>query len=235
MVIALPNLARRWPMVELPGYRDHPSKYSTYSDFEFTDLPPIEQELDGGLEWLRAQEPVDDSLGESRAGDPKPARQATSEELGALLAARPVPLPASFETFIRSQECRSRIRSATACYLDLGDFAIPSRDGGLLIHFLSDQQWALHWLLYAGPGSSEAVVVTDVPFGFNPDDESPREFASDFDPASANAAVCAETFSEFLYRFWIENEIWFRLTAADGDVSALTPEQARYVEHYRGH
>jgi hypothetical protein len=235
MAIALPNLARSWPMIELPGYRDHKLEYSTYSHFEFSNLPPIAQQLDAGLEWLRTRQPVDDSLGDSRAGDPTPARKATSEELDAMLVARPQALPTSFETFIREQDYRSRIRSATACYLDLADFAIASRDGGLLVHFMSDQQWVLHWLLYVGQGNSEAVVVTDVPFGFEADGESPRRFPRDFDPASGDVAVCAESFSEFLYRFWIENEIWFRLTAANGDVSALTPKQARYAEHYRGH
>lgn len=235
MVTGLPTLRRRWRSIELPGFRDHPSKYSTYSDFEFADLPPIEHQLGDDLEWLRAQRPVDDSLAATSAHDPKPAREATSEELDALLVAPHLPLPGSFETFVRAQEHRSRIRSATACYLDLADHPIPALDGGLLIHFLSDQQWALHWLLYVGPRNSEAVVVTEVPLGFEADDGSPREFPSEFDPASADVAVCAETFSEFLYRFWIENEIWFRLTASNGDVSALTPEQAGYAEHYGGH
>jgi hypothetical protein len=50
-----------------------------------------------------------------------------------------------------------------------------------------------------------------------------------FDPTTAEAIVCAEFFSEFLYRLWIENEIFFRLRERD----ALTPEQGRYAEHYR--
>jgi hypothetical protein len=34
-----------------------------------------------------------------------------------------------------------------------------------------------------------------------------------FDPGRGDGALCAESFSEFLYRFWIENEFRFKLSA----------------------
>ena len=37
--------------------------------------------------------------------------------------------------------------------------------------------------------------------------------------------VCAATFAEFLYRFWIENEIFFAL----GSNQSLTPAAAAYA------
>jgi integrase len=46
-----------------------------------------------------------------------------------------------------------------------------------------------------------------------------------FDSASGDAAVCAESFTEFLYRFWIENEIWFKLADPADEPRGLTPEQ----------
>jgi hypothetical protein len=121
------------------------------------------------------------------------------------------------------------VRSCTACYLDLGDIAVDVAGEGWLIHFLSDQQWALHWLLYAGSDGSEAVVVTDSPFGF--EDAEPRISSA----AVVDGGVCAPSFSEFLYRFWIENEIWFRVVEPDpGEPPEppLTDEQRRYAEHY---
>jgi hypothetical protein len=110
--------------------------------------------------------------------------------------------------------------------------------GGTLIHFLSDQQWIRHWLLFVGADGAEAVVSTYLPYGFidehEPYDEDDSGRTTDdlrtFDPASADAIVCADSFSEFLYRFWIENEIFFRQTEG----SDLTPEQWRYREHYAG-
>ena len=134
--------------------------------------------------------------------------------------------------FVASVEARSRIRSATACYADLGEFAVPVLGGGWLIHFLSDQQWALHWLLYLGRAGSEAVVVTDAPLGFAADRDPPGAM-HEFDPASGAACVCAESFSEFLFRFWIENEIWFALADPSGARRQLTSDQVRYLAHYR--
>ena len=42
-------------------------------------------------------------------------------------------------------------------------------------------------------------------------------------------AYCAASFSEFLYRFWIENEIWY---AVEYDKRPLEPLEVDYVNHY---
>jgi hypothetical protein len=118
------------------------------------------------------------------------------------------------------------VRSSTWCFLDLGDFVASTPDGGTLVHVLSDSQWVAHWLLYSGPGG-EAVVGTRDPVGF---DVEPEETIRVLDPDRTEAWVCAESFAEFLYRFWIENEIWHALS--DGQ-PPLTGEQRRYAEHYR--
>ena len=44
-------------------------------------------------------------------------------------------------------------------------------------------------------------------------------------------AYCAPSFSEFLYRFWIENEIWFALRVECKSRSLNTLE-LDYVAHY---
>jgi len=43
----------------------------------------------------------------------------------------------------------------------------------------------------------------------------------------ANTAFCAPSFEAFLYRFWLENSLWFALS----DNQSLTDEQQRYVSH----
>ena len=83
----------------------------------------------------------------------------------------------------------------------------------------------LHWLLYVGADGSEAVVVTDAPIGFD-GGSTPHAF-----DARSDASVCEESFSEFLYRFWIENEVWLALLGPEPR-RALTDEQRRYIEHY---
>jgi hypothetical protein len=229
----LPQLPRRWWSISLPGYRDHPEVYGTYSAFDFDELPPVGRDLDEDLAWLNREPVVPRSLGERAEGDPEPARMATAEQLGLLMESADVALPISFSTFIRSTEPRRRVRSATACYLELAEFAVPVVGGGKLVHFLSDQQWVLHWLLYAGLDGSEAVIVTEDPVGFEARDESPRASAHEFDPSSTDAAVCAESFPEFLYRFWIENQIWFALAGGESGAHPLSAEQGRYLSHYR--
>ena len=225
------RLPRGWPSIGLRGYRDHPENYATYSVFEYDRLPPIQRRLDDGLSWLVAEPAVEESLagGHMYAGDP--VRLATGPELDALTSAIDVALPAAFDTFVRTTEPRARVRSSTACYLDLGDFPVAVSGGGWLIHFLSDQQWVRHWLLYVDGDGTEAVVSTSAPYGFALGDEA-ADFeltASDrFEPGADEALLCADSFSEFVYRFWIENEIWFALNERRG----LTPEQERYVGHY---
>lgn len=224
---ALPSVPRAWWSTDLPGYREHPKPFVTYSAFSYAELPSIEQPLDPGLAWLLAQPKVQGSLGDTGPGGGVPERAATKAQLSALVGGKTIAMPPAFRKFIDEPEPRLRVRSATACYLDLAEFPVEVAGGGSLIHFLSDQQWALHWLIYVGGAGSEAVLVTQTPLGFEADE---RRFAR-FDPASDEASVCAETFSEFLYRFWIENEIYFRVFR-NLEPTTFTDEQRRYAEHY---
>lgn len=109
--------------------------------------------------------------------------------------------------------CSAGIRSATACYLDLGDFAAgTSPTGGYLVHVLSDQQWCRHWLVYLDARGSEAVLTSTEPIGFDlPGGESAPPHIIPLRSYALDLHVCADTFAEFLYRFWIEDEIFFAL------------------------
>ncbi len=95
--------------------------------------------------------------------------------------------------------------------------------GGRLVHFLSDSQWIRHWLLFARAGE-QAVLTTDFPAGFEltPDD---REVY----PGKPACEICADTFLEFVWRFRIEDVIWFAL-AREG--RPLTCGQRDYVNDH---
>jgi hypothetical protein len=69
------------------------------------------------------------------------------------------------------------------------------------------------------------VIATTEPLGFNGDDGPHFELHS-----TSDAVVCASSLSEFIYRFWIENEIFF----AHDEGRPFTAEQARYLEAVRG-
>ena len=225
---ALPGIERGWWGVDFPGRTRSPG---TYTPVVGLPLPPIERVLDDALAWLREQPVVPGSLVDDAASS-EPTRFASEPELNALLAGRGVHVPVSFATFVGDPDLRRRIRSCTACYLDLGDVAVPA-PGGWLIHFLSDQQWVLQWLLFVGDDGSEAVLATETPYGFA--GESPPEFRMDSDPQSElPTLICAESFNEFVYRFWIENELWFALADPD-NTRFLTDEQRLYAERHPGY
>jgi hypothetical protein len=153
-------------------------------------------------------------------------RAATGPELDALGVAVPC-RRRSTPSCATPRRARARV---PACYLDLGNFPVEVEGGGQLIHFLSDQQWVRHWLLYADEHGNEAVVSTADPYRFDLGDEDFEvEAPSRFEPGAADAVICAGSFKDFLYRFWIENEIWFALS----EKRELTPEQRAYAEHYR--
>jgi hypothetical protein len=201
----------------------------TYGHFDRDELPPIGRRMDDNLEWL-LREPVPTEWAIASCADSESFRGMWRETSGFI----DVVLPPAFDTFVSSPEPACRIRSATGCYVEAADFVVPVVGGGCLIHFLSDQQWIRHWLLYVGDDGRDAVVSTYPPYGFI-EEREPGEYDPGydpeslrlFDPGSAEAIVCADSFTEFLYRWWIENEIFFRQRE-----DALTPEQRRYAEHY---
>lgn len=49
--------------------------------------------------------------------------------------------------------------------------------------------------------------------------------------AELEFAYCAPSFSDFLYRFWIENEIWYALE--DQPRRPLNALELEYVGHYK--
>ena len=61
--------------------------------------------------------------------------------------------------------------------------------------------------------------------------ENPACRIEKIDLISLDFAYCAPTFSDFLYRFWIENEIWFALEA-EGGPRQLDALQQLYVNRY---
>lgn len=218
-------LPRSWPFSELPGYRE-PSESATYSGFSYEALPPVT--VDEQFAWLQ-NEPVqqEDSL--------RDADGTVAENLQKIKAAAGFTLPPAFVTFLRSPDLQARVRSCTACYLELPTSIVPTVgvEEGHLIHFLSDQQWCLHWSLYLSATGEQCVICSEEAYGFEADDQdSPdnpsKEQTQAIDLIKEGVAFCAPSFSEFLYRFWIENEIWCSLNEG----APLTPVQQSYVDHY---
>jgi hypothetical protein len=222
---AMPGIPRHWWTIGVPGVLER--RHATYWPLPLDAMPPVGRTFNGTLDWLLDTEAHNWSL--QRGPDDPAERDANAAGLHAI--APGLSSPPAFRLFIEDPEPRRHIRSATACYLDLAHFAIPVSDGGVLVHFLSDQQWVLHWLLYLGPDGSEAVVVCGNPLGFDDGESEPLRLVNLSD-AQDWLAVCSETFEEFLYRLWIENDLFHRLAVDETPLEALPPELRAYAMAY---
>lgn len=186
----------------------------TYGRYEFQDLPPVPFAMAGDLAWLAAQPAHDEWPIGDQARSELPALTAACERLG-------VALPPAFLALMRAPELQRRIRSCTACFIDVGDAPVRAPAGdGYLVRFLADQQGCLYWYLYlTADGRDHAVVCS--PEHYDPSDEA------DGDPDAI--VFCGESFETFLCRYWLENEIWF----ADNDNTAMPDVGAEYISRYQ--
>jgi hypothetical protein len=197
-----------WWSFDLGKYRPCDGTYALY---KYDSLPPIDAALlRGDFAWLS---PV-----QSRRKPGKPAA------LFAKAAALGLKLPAAFERFMSAPELKGAVPSCTACEWDLSDAPQPCRvtPGAYTIRFLRDQQDCLFWYLYVLPDGTAPVLCSPIPFDEEQLDVSDKVVL-------ANSWLVAPDFEQFVYRFWIENELWDLLNASEPE---LTPAQQAYVGHY---
>jgi hypothetical protein len=208
--------------LEIAGLQDQRPSVGTYGCYEFASLPALPVRLDGSFGWLDAAPAHERNIGEEQsAGNP--------ESLARLIErcrAEGVSLPPPFLTFMQAPARHARIRSNTDCFLDVADGPVRSPVGdGVLILFLSDSQGCVFWYLYIPTGSTDHAVVSSTDL-YHPSGET----LSDEGPDPRRLVFSAESFEAFLYRFWIENEIWF----AGYEGKPISEEGRRYVDLYLG-
>lgn len=216
------GLSKGWWSFDLPGIRESGSQ-TTYALFAYQDLPPL-KDPGNNFSWLMAHPAQPQSiLDESQPG------LAPLSDLMPHVAAL---LPEPFRAFSRNTALQKRVRSCTGCFLEAPDYLIrvTAPVEGWLVHFLSDAQWVLHWYMYLSAGGAHCVVVSRQAIGFREEQEPDWSWENfSIDMSSQEAWLCAPTFSAFLYRFWLENELWFAIQ----EHRKLTAVQRQYAEHYR--
>jgi hypothetical protein len=186
--------------------------------------------LDGSLSWLT---PLDDNLLANMApyfadGEKRDLIATHFEKNVADAQARGFTVPEVFLKFMRSRELRRRIPSCTACYFDAPERLVEMDDGGVLFRFLDDQQWCVLWYLYLGPNQTQAIVASCHAFDVDDEKEIANEthvYANDDSPWTW---VCAPDFESFLFRFWLENHIWFVENESHRELTEL---ERKYTDH----
>lgn len=243
-----------WYSWDLGEYRPFPVEYTTYWLFPYETLPHLDDPAPT-FTWLLQGGKIDDGESDLSAHDVE-LRQKL-----AYFASEAAPLglklPDAFVRFMRSPQLRSRIRSCTGCWFMLSDRLVPCPgfEGGYLIGFLRDQQDCIIWCLCLMPGDEHCIVALpmdtvealpeysalalcgDLDIGdVEPvaDVAAPSEggeASTDMASAISDIYVCAPSFESFIFRFWLENEIAWKLTGPDK--TPLTDLERRYLDHYR--
>ncbi len=202
-------LSRVWWFPSTPALpRPTPTGLATYYGYDLDDQPRL-GDVAPSVAWLRLY-PTASTWSLNREDEP-PERRLSTAGLRDLLGDSEA--PAALTALAEDPELQSKMRSYTGCYFDLGDKAVRTATGTTLLHLVSDQQWVRHWLVLVGSNGQCPVLSTTLPLGFDLGDQEPDE-----EPipdvvqldGSSDLTLTADTVDEFLYRFWIENEIAFR-------------------------
>jgi len=224
------NLPNIWTSIGLPGL----TREATYQRYPLHAMPELSIELDDDFSWLTRYSEVyaDQGLYQLEEWVPSP------DSVLQIAEAKRVKLPVAFSLFMSSSDLQSRVRSCTACYLDPGQRAVETTEplSGHLIHFLSDSQSCAHWYLHVLQTGESAVLQSEDLYCYTIENsewiENPACRMDRINIEGLNFHFCSPSFSEFLFRFWIENEIWFSVSR-DKTKSALKEIERQYLEGIR--
>jgi uncharacterized protein (TIGR02996 family) len=197
----------------------------TYERFRYHDQPPLPVEtFDGTFAWVRESRPRS-----SYAQGPRWKTFCAEKRAAGYF------VPSEFERFLSAEDLPARIRSCTDNYFvrppdPTAAHSAPSaeRDDGLLATFYADSQYCVLWaiLLPREPGRYAPILAGPPESLFPGLWGGAEEEAGD----PERPVLAASQFEPFVYRWWIENEIWYA-TVWDESRRALTPPEQAYLEH----
>jgi uncharacterized protein (TIGR02996 family) len=245
-----------WWCVSLAGVREFDD---TYGQFGYHTLPPLRYpRFTGDFGWLPERTLTHPES--AQAADQRTRFASHLTRLEQHLTGRRLVLPPGFGRWLTDRYIYGRMPSCTDCGIDRpwGPATAPAWEGGWLLSFYTDSQGCLTWYLYLTPDGHHAVVCSDgglcSQFWWEDRQAQPAPLGREYDAGAGVPPVwfVAPSFEAFLYRWWVENAIWYKQAAAadTGDESRfpsvyqpvinfyrtpLTPEQQAYLDFYRAH
>ena len=212
---------------------------ATYCLVPYESLPSIPAPLlQGTLHWLLPLEP--DLQREQQDQFPSRCWGFSPDHWMTILASSlklGIALPNTFRQLMNSPMLMERIPSCTNCYFGLSKRLVPcpGREKGFILRFLNAAQGQIAWYLYLTP-QGEHCVLAGYPLLdmlSNPEDidyitEGITEEERSDVLEGRGIYVCASSFEEFLYRFWIENILWYKLVWYQ-ERKPLTEEERYYL------
>lgn len=216
-----PPFPAAWWSFDLGAYRPCDG---TYQRYPYESLPPL-AEPDESLAWIS---PLSDDLDrEMEIHRNSPESRGDVDAIAAAAREHGLSLPLSFITLMSSPELQDNIPSCTACTFQLGKtlIACPGAESASVVPFLYDQQYCVVWYLYLAPGGSHCVLAFP---GVMEDYLEGNQYTPEQIGGGWSAA--APTFASFIYRWRLENTIWFKLNSSAAE--PFTPAEQAYLDYY---
>lgn len=206
---------------------------ATYCLFSYESLPPLDNSLfQGTLHWLP---PLADD--KNQRGIDHYHSESDLQRIIVSAQQLSVSLPKAFLHLIASAELMERIPSCTDCYFTLSEkmVACPGSEEGYIVRFLNARQGQAAWYLYLTPQGNHCILAGFPLLDLLHDSESPKYIEKRITEEERSMAftgkgayVCALSFEEFLYRFWLENILWYKIVWYEGQ-KPLTSEEQHYL------
>lgn len=202
--------AQYWWSVGLGEYRP---EHGTYTCYPYASLPPVPSALNlSDFSYMDRDEPEADAAQDVL--DWLAYIKQSAEQKG-------LTLPSDFVAFFGEPKNLNGINSCTDCFFDLEeDFCKePTGSGAYMLRFYADSQGCLFWYLLIHPSGYSAIVVGDYVDELGQDEP--------ISAAQAPLHFCSPSFGEFIWRFWLENELWDKVAYPDEDEEPSLDETER--------
>jgi|HubBroStandDraft_6_1064221.scaffolds.fasta_scaffold549860_2 hypothetical protein len=144
-------------------------------------------------------------------------------------------IPDDFEILVKQPEIQARIPTCTACYLELSNALVPfpGFSDSYAVRFMNDSQSCVLWYLLFQRDKPVRVMACGC--FIERDLFDLMEYQSEvgrplpYEDVLKDSCICAESFGEFVFRFCIENALWFAMH----DKLSLSPCELDYLNHAR--